>query len=160
MALDAQENGKAINLYNRSEVEASMKQRSLEPNVSRETNVDGPDVQVGQSLSDQELLAKLQDAEINAGVSGPDVHVGKMMIWKWALNMVEIDFNRMMESAKDELQLTKALFMPLEQKRQEYISKERRDRTEKRFYEQGGRHDSNRQLYMLKLVTTPLIEMV
>lgn len=28
----------------------------------------------------------------------------------------------------------------------------------KRFYEQGGRHDSNRQLYMLKLVTTPLIE--
>ena len=70
--------------------------------------------------------------------------------------MVEIDFNRMMESAKDELQLTKALFMP-EQKRQEYY-KERRDRTEKRFYEQGGRHDSNRQLYMLKLVTTPLIE--
>lgn len=46
-------------------------------NVSRETNVDGLDVQVGQSLSDRELLAKLQDAEINAGVSGPDVHVGK-----------------------------------------------------------------------------------
>lgn len=77
MALEAQENGKSINLYNRSEVEASMKQRSLEPNVSRETNVDGPDVQVGQSLSDSELLAKLQDAEINAGVSGPDVDVGK-----------------------------------------------------------------------------------
>lgn len=77
MALEAQERGKAINLYNRSEVEASMKQRSLEPNVSRETNVDGPDVQVGQSLSDQELLAKLADAESDAGLPGPDVQIGK-----------------------------------------------------------------------------------
>ena len=69
--------------------------------------------------------------------------------------MVNIDFNRMMESAKDEIQLTAAMFMP-EDKRQEYY-KSRRDKTERRFYDEGGRHHSNRQLYMLKMITTPLI---
>lgn len=70
--------------------------------------------------------------------------------------MVDIDFNRLIDSAKDEFGLAKAMFMP-ENKRQEYYQ-ERRDKTEKRFYEEGGRHNSNRQLYMAKLITTPLIK--
>lgn len=70
--------------------------------------------------------------------------------------MVDIDFNRIIDSAKDEISLTKALFMP-ETKRHEYYQ-ERRNRTEKRFYEEGGPHNSNRQLYMAKMITTPLIE--
>ena len=80
----------------------------------------------------------------------------KIWIWNWGNKMVDIDFHRLIDSAKDELSLAKALFMP-ENKRHEYYQ-ERRDRTEKRFYEEGGPHNSNRQLYMAKMITTPLIE--
>lgn len=70
--------------------------------------------------------------------------------------MVDIDFNRMIDSAKDELDLAKTMFMP-ENKRQEYYQ-QRRDKTEKRFYDKGSRYNSNRQLYMIKMITTPLIK--
>lgn len=76
MALEAQEKGEPLSVYDRSIVEASMKQRELD-SVSRETSSSGPDVQVAKSLSDQELLTKLANAEMESGVSGPDAIVGK-----------------------------------------------------------------------------------
>lgn len=77
MVVEAQEKGEPLAVYDRNRVAASMKQRQLEGNVSRETINTGPDVQVGKSLSDEELLAKLAEIEVEAGLSGPDVQVGK-----------------------------------------------------------------------------------
>lgn len=70
--------------------------------------------------------------------------------------MVKIDFNRLISSAKDEFDFAKVQFMSKE-KQHEYYQK-RRDRTEKRFYEEAGPHNSNRQLYMVKMISTPLIK--
>lgn len=69
--------------------------------------------------------------------------------------MVEIDFNRIVDNAKDTLEVGRLMLMS-EQKRQDYF-KSKRDATELRFYEEGGPHNSNRQLYMMKMITTPLI---
>lgn len=70
--------------------------------------------------------------------------------------MVGIDFNLLMKDAKEELEFGKVLFMS-DEKRDEYY-KNRQALAERRFYEEGGRHNSNRQLYMMKMITTPLIQ--
>ena len=70
--------------------------------------------------------------------------------------MVGIDFNRIMKDVKDEIEFGKVLFMS-EEKRDEYY-KNRQAQTERRFYDEGGPHNSNRQLYMMKMISTPLIQ--
>lgn len=70
--------------------------------------------------------------------------------------MVDIDFNRLINNAKDEFEVAKLFFMP-EKKRHKYYQ-ERIGEAEKRFYEDGGRYNSSRQLYMAKLISTPLVK--
>lgn len=69
---------------------------------------------------------------------------------------MEIDFHRIVESVKDEIEFGKVLMMS-EERRREYF-KGKQQATERRFYEEGGPTNSNRQLYMMKMITTPLIE--
>ena len=67
-----------------------------------------------------------------------------------------IDFNRIMKDVKEEIEFGKVLFMS-EEKRDEYY-RNRQAKSERRFYDEGGPHHSNRQLYMMKMITTPLIQ--
>lgn len=67
-----------------------------------------------------------------------------------------IDFNRIMKDVKEEIEFGKVLFMS-EEKRDEYY-RNRQAKGERRFYDEGGPHHSNRQLYMMKMITTPLIQ--
>lgn len=67
-----------------------------------------------------------------------------------------IDFNRIMKDVKEEIEFGKVLFMS-EEKRDEYY-RNRQAKAERRFYDEGGPHHSNRQLYMMKMITTPLIQ--
>ena len=67
-----------------------------------------------------------------------------------------IDFNRIMKDVKEEFEFGKVLFMS-ESKRDEYY-RNRQAKAERRFYDEGGPHNSNRQLYMMKMITTPLIQ--
>lgn len=67
-----------------------------------------------------------------------------------------IDFNRIMKDVKEEIEFGKVLFMS-EEKRDEYY-RNRQTKAERRFYDEGGPHHSNRQLYMMKMITTPLIQ--
>ena len=67
-----------------------------------------------------------------------------------------IDFNRIMKDVKEELEFGKVLLMS-ESKRDEYY-RNRQAKAERRFYDEGGPHNSNRQLYMMKMITTPLIK--
>ena len=70
--------------------------------------------------------------------------------------MAGIDFNRIMKDVKEEIEFGKVLFMS-ESKRDEYY-RNRQVKAERRFYDEGGPHNSNRQLYMMKMITTPLIK--
>ena len=70
--------------------------------------------------------------------------------------MAGIDFNRIMKDIKEEIEFGKVLFMS-ESKRDEYY-RNRQVKAERRFYDEGGPHNSNRQLYMMKMITTPLIK--
>lgn len=70
--------------------------------------------------------------------------------------MVEIDFNRLINSAKNELDYVKTAFMS-DEKANEHYQKIRED-AELKFYNEGGRYNSNRQLYMAKMISTPLIK--
>lgn len=70
--------------------------------------------------------------------------------------MAGIDFNRIMKDVKEEIEFGKVLFMS-ESKRDEYY-RNRQAKAERRFYDEGGPHNSNRQLYMMKMITTPLIK--
>lgn len=70
--------------------------------------------------------------------------------------MVGIDFNRIMKDVKEEIEFGKVLFMS-EEKRDDYF-RNRQAQTERRFYDEGGPYNSNRQLYMMKMITTPLIQ--
>ena len=70
--------------------------------------------------------------------------------------MVEIDFNRLVNSAKNELDYVKTVFMS-DEKANEHYQKIRED-AELKFYNEGGRYNSNRQLYMAKMISTPLIK--
>ena len=70
--------------------------------------------------------------------------------------MAGIDFNRIMKDVKEEIEFGKVLFMS-EEKRDEYY-RNRQAQTERRFYDEGGPYNSNRQLYMMKMITTPLIQ--
>ena len=78
------------------------------------------------------------------------------MTVKWGISMAGIDFNRIMKDVKEEIEFGKVLFMS-EEKRDEYY-RNRQAQTERRFYDEGGPHNSNRQLYMMKMITTPLIQ--
>lgn len=70
--------------------------------------------------------------------------------------MVDIDFNRVIDSISDKIELGKMMFMT-EQQQNDYFSKKISE-SERNFYENGGRHNSARQLYMLKMITSPMIE--
>ena len=70
--------------------------------------------------------------------------------------MAGIDFNRIMKDVKEEIEFGKVLLMS-ESKRDEYY-RNRQAKAERRFYDEGGPHNSNRQLYMMKMITTPLIQ--
>jgi hypothetical protein len=70
--------------------------------------------------------------------------------------MVEIDFDRLVDSAKNELDYVKTIFMSDEKLNEHY--QKARDEAELRFYNEGGRYNSNRQLYMAKMISTPLIK--
>lgn len=70
--------------------------------------------------------------------------------------MAGIDFNRIMKDVKEEIEFGKVLLMS-ESKRDEYY-RNRQAKAERRFYDEGGPHNSNRQLYMMKMITTPLIK--
>ena len=58
--------------------------------------------------------------------------------------MVEIDFNRLINSAKNELDYVKTAFMS-DEKANEHYQKIRED-AELKFYNEGSRYNSNRQL--------------
>ena len=70
--------------------------------------------------------------------------------------MAGIDFNRIMKDVKEEIEFGKVLLMS-ESKRDEYY-RNRQAKAERRFYDEGGPHNSNHQLYMMKMITTPLIQ--
>lgn len=70
--------------------------------------------------------------------------------------MVEIDFNRLINSAKNELDYVKTAFMSDEKASEHY--QKIRDEAELKFYNESGRYSSNRQLYMAKMISTPLIK--